>query len=628
MGTSLLAAAMLLTQITATGTGSISGRVLATTGAPAVNARVQIIEASPKPGTAAAIVASFYTDAAGTYRIDNIPPGPYYVGAGTVETPSYFPGTTTINDATIVNIHNGESLAGFDFKLVIPIPMKVTGRVNLPDGVAQSLLRLTGPRAMTTQSGTDGSFQFLNVPAGDYEVAVMATRPASSVSILPVRITLVDRDISGLELGLSYATIAVSIDVEGGGPKSRFKLTLTTDSKQATSYSMTPQLTINLLPGSYQVAVSGLPDGFSVTSIRTGTTELLNGGVLTAASKEVRDLTISLGVTSPPPWVKVRGRVTGPEQQNVRTVELNSAAMLGPAVAIVAADGSFEFPMIMAGTYSMRPSPLKDYFPKTLTVGRDEITNADIAPPTTQDLTGDFVSIQPGEFMMGCSPGDPSCLPEEMPSHKVRITKGFEIGRYEVTQMQWQALMGSNPSQFKGETLPVENINTWAMVEVFLGTLNRLNDGYRYRIPTEAEWEYAARAGSTAAAYAPIDSIAWHGGNSMTSPSTGQVSLASGLNVSLMIPTHPVGELLPNAWGLYDMQGNVWEWTSDWYAGDYFRHSPEADPRGPDSGPMRVMKGGSAVVVPEFTRVSMRGNQPPSNTSYIFGVRLVRERMP
>ena len=229
--------------------------------------------------------------------------------------------------------------------------------------------------------------------------------------------------------------------------------------------------------------------------------------------------------------------------------------------------------------------------------------------------------------MMGCSVGDASCLPEEMPSHKVRITKEFEIGRYEVTQMQWQALMGSNPSQFKGETLPVENINAWTMVEDFIATLNRLNDGYRYRIPTEAEWEYAARAGSTSAFFAPVDTIAWQGGNSMTISPIVPLPLGNvGLNLNSFTPTHPVGELLPNAWGLYDMQGNVWEWTSDWYAGDYFRVSPEADPKGPDSGPMRVMKGGSAVVVPEFARVSMRGNQLPSNASYIFGVRLVRER--
>ena len=361
MGTSLLAAAMLLAQITATGTGSVSGRVLATTGAPAVNARVQIIEASPKPGTAAAIIVSAYTDDSGRYRIENIPPGPYYIGAGTVESPSYFPGEVSLKNATVVNVHNGEALAGFDFKLVIPIPLKITGRVNLP--TLGSRIRLTGSRSMTTQSGLDGSFQFLNVPAGDYELAVTAMGPPSSVSILPIRVTLVDRDILGLELGNPPpATIYVSIDV-GGGPKPRFQLTFTTDSMGTTSYSITPELKINLLPGSYRVAFSGLPDGFSVKSIHVGTTELLNGGILTVASKEAWNLTIALGVTSPLPWVRVRGRVTGPEQKNIRTVELNGATMPGPAVANVAADGSFEFPTVVAGAYSMRPA-LKRLLPE------------------------------------------------------------------------------------------------------------------------------------------------------------------------------------------------------------------------------------------------------------------------
>jgi formylglycine-generating enzyme required for sulfatase activity len=108
----------------------------------------------------------------------------------------------------------------------------------------------------------------------------------------------------------------------------------------------------------------------------------------------------------------------------------------------------------------------------------------------------EFVTISPGTFRMGCSEGDRLCDPDENPPHQVRLTKSFSIAKYEVTQAQWSALMEGNPSRFKGETLPVENI-TFDQVQEFLKRLNARNDGFKYRLPTEAEWEYAARAGTT-----------------------------------------------------------------------------------------------------------------------------------
>ena len=161
-----------------------------------------------------------------------------------------------------------------------------------------------------------------------------------------------------------------------------------------------------------------------------------------------------------------------------------------------------------------------------------------------------FVKIAPGEFTMGCSDGDNDCTAEEKPAHRVQITKAFEIGKYEVTQAQWQAAMGSNPSTIKGEDRPVETVSKNDVHE-FLAKLNARNDGYKYRLPTEAEWEYAARAGTTGAQPWPLnegslDEIAWYGDNSKDE-------------------THPVGQKKPNAWGLYDMLGNVREWVEDVY---------------------------------------------------------------
>ena len=176
----------------------------------------------------------------------------------------------------------------------------------------------------------------------------------------------------------------------------------------------------------------------------------------------------------------------------------------------------------------------------------------------------EFAQIEPGEFMMGCSDGDNECNADEKPAHRVQITKKFQIGKYEVTQAQWQSVMGSNPSTIKGDDRPVETVSKNETNE-FLNRLNARNDGYRYRLPTEAEWEYAARAGSTSSYTGPLDEIAWYAGNSGDE-------------------THPVGKKKPNAWGLYDMEGNVKELVEDLYAANYYSNSPATDPTGPPPG--------------------------------------------
>ncbi len=180
----------------------------------------------------------------------------------------------------------------------------------------------------------------------------------------------------------------------------------------------------------------------------------------------------------------------------------------------------------------------------------------------------EFVKIAPGEFMMGCVEGDKDCLEDEVPRHKVRLTKNFEIGKYEVTQAQWEGVLGpaANPSENKGLKNPVDSVNK-AEVYAFLAKLNAQNDGFKYRLPTEAEWEYAARAGAPDPPRASLGEYAWFADNSDDE-------------------THPVGLKKPNAWGLYDMLGNVREWVEDRAA--YYDYAPlpdvSVDPTGPPAG--------------------------------------------
>jgi formylglycine-generating enzyme required for sulfatase activity len=231
-----------------------------------------------------------------------------------------------------------------------------------------------------------------------------------------------------------------------------------------------------------------------------------------------------------------------------------------------------------------------------------------LQPPNIPANLFEFVQIPAGEFDMGCSPGDGECRTDEKPRHHVRISKGFEIGKYLITQAMWESVMGNNPSHFRGADRPVDSVS-WNDVQEFLQRLNARNDGYRYRLPTEAEWEYAARAGSTSARYGNLDAIAWYTGNSGNK-------------------THPVGQKQPNAWGLYDMLGNLEEWVQDWSDVNYYGHSPGTDPLGPSSGERRVLRGYSCNTFARYVRVSTRGECAPGIGDSLMGVRCVRETRP
>jgi formylglycine-generating enzyme required for sulfatase activity len=210
-----------------------------------------------------------------------------------------------------------------------------------------------------------------------------------------------------------------------------------------------------------------------------------------------------------------------------------------------------------------------------------------------------FVLIQGGCFQMGSNDGGK----DERPVHTVCV-RDFYMGKYEVTQGQWKSIMGQNPSRFIkcGDSCPVENVS-WNDTQEFIRRLNAKTGSAKYRLPTEAEWEYAAKAGSGSERYGEIGQIAWYDNNSRQQ-------------------THEVGQKRPNAWGLYDMLGNVWEWVQDWY-GEY----PPGllkDPTGPSSGLYRVVRGGSWHSSAGDIRSSLRISRLPSGRYFAMGFRLAR----
>ena len=247
------------------------------------------------------------------------------------------------------------------------------------------------------------------------------------------------------------------------------------------------------------------------------------------------------------------------------------------------------------------------------------------ADTITNGIGMEFRLIPAGSFLMGSPDSDREARDFEKPQHRVTISRPFYLARHEVTQAQWEAVMGSNPytldrsNPYYGLPGMAERITrpdhpatvSWNDAQRFIARLNEREGGNRYRLPTEAEWEYAARAGTTTAYSfgdnaAELGRYAWYGEDFATGG------------------THPVGRKAPNPWGLYDIHGNAWEWVRDWYDPAYYANSPATDPQGPEQGGERVVRGGSWHTTATSWRTAFRRGYVPDYRGISIGFRLLR----
>ena len=220
---------------------------------------------------------------------------------------------------------------------------------------------------------------------------------------------------------------------------------------------------------------------------------------------------------------------------------------------------------------------------------------------TANGVQFQMVVVDGGTFKMGSETGDS----DEKPIHEVKLNS-FSIGQTEVTQELWEAVMGTNPSNWKGLKLPVEKVS-WNDCQTFITKLNSLT-GQQFRLPTEAEWEYAARGGNQSKGYTysgsdNIEDVAWYTSNSGSK-------------------THEVATKAPNELGIYDMSGNVWEWCQDWYSSSYYSSSLINNPTGPDSGSDRVLRGGCWNNNATNCRCAFRNSNSPGYANNDLGFRL------
>jgi formylglycine-generating enzyme required for sulfatase activity len=357
-------------------------------------------------------------------------------------------------------------------------------------------------------------------------------------------------------------------------------------------------------------------------------------------------------------------RVAGGDDELIAALREASAAVKGELVVVtspnaeVYLEGEFRGKAGAQGEFTVKAKPGahalkvslkgKKEFEQSFTLAAGQVTKIEARLEDVGPLPGQarenpkdalkYVWVPPGTFMMGCSPGDNECTADEEPAHQVTITKGFWMGQTEVTVGAYKRFavaigrpMPPEPNLIArplnpgwgDEAMPIVDV-TWDEAQAYC----RWAGG---RLPTEAEWEYAARAGSTAARYGDLDEIAWYadnsGGQRLDSDriwKQDQANFEKRINTNGNGP-HEVSQKRANRLGLFDMLGNVWEWVNDWYDEKYYQSSPSQDPAGATGGTLHVLRGGCWGFGPSVVRLSFRGRNNPALRVGYFGFRCVQE---
>ena len=361
-----------------------------------------------------------------------------------------------------------------------------------------------------------------------------------------------------------------------------------------------------LLDGSLQ----GQADAQGVMTLRTK----LGAHSLKVSLAGKQDFEQSITVEKGPPTRVVASLADLAGSVRVKALAGAAVWLDGSSRGTIDSNGELLLSNLSAGAHLLRvtaPSKVDDSQSITVAAGAEtkvEVTLADNERVNPQD-TLRYVWIAPGDFLMGCSPGDNNCADPEKPAHRVTLSKAFWIGQTEVTAGAYKRFVEATNGKMPPVSPKVDRgwrKDTFPMVEVVWDEARQYCTWAGGRLPTEAEWEYAARGGSPQARYGDLDAIAWSKNNARNL-------------------THAVATRLANGYGLYDMLGNVWEWVNDWYDPKYYQSGAAQAPPGPASGQEKVLRGGSWIVDPNLLRVSNRYSIKPDARSDYFGFRCVWE---
>jgi TonB family protein len=334
------------------------------------------------------------TDSAGRYRLENIPPGRYYVVAGFVDFPTYYPGVSSVSGATALNVLSGTPITGINFTMASSAGVTVSGRLIHPNGTPATevqRVRLAGQPGPIPETAVqrDGTFQFLRVRPGNYQLLITGVGSSQ-----PFSVVVGDKDVTGIELQvLPIVTLTGTVHVEGDGLRPRLTITFSPFKGGGTVPGAFPSnggFRVTLPEGEYRIGWSGLPAGYELKSIKAGSTDLLSTALKVSAGSPFPPIVVNLGVGEKPPWVRVSGRVRGlPAVQNGTPYRMTlTGSVMDTLDVAINADGSFEFARLLPGSYSARITPNLPVAATSFTVGNRDLPDLNITIPPMKEIRG------------------------------------------------------------------------------------------------------------------------------------------------------------------------------------------------------------------------------------------------